>query len=73
MCGKTNGDHVAMKKQGFNPLANQDGIATIAMVIAVTTAVLSYTAFTATSYVMMMTDSNEYHAKINEYIEDLKV
>ena len=46
-----------MKKQGFNPLANQDGIATIAMVIAVTTAVLSYTAFTATSYVMMMTES----------------
>ncbi|MEO0335835.1 MAG: hypothetical protein AAF202_05555 [Pseudomonadota bacterium] len=45
------------KKNRFQPLSNEKGVATIAMVVGVATAVLSYTAFTATSYTMMMSES----------------
>jgi hypothetical protein len=58
MSGKTKEALVGMRSTNqFQPLKNNSGVATIAIVVAVATAMLAYTSFTATSYVMMMTES----------------
>lgn len=41
----------------FRPLKNESGVAMIGLIVVVTAGVLSYTAFTASSYMMMMTEA----------------